>query len=71
MCEIADFSAFQKSKQLYAYFSLDPEVKQSGNFNRTNVKLSKRGSRLARKIIYIMALQSISKDRNGNASNPV
>nr|WP_205739166.1 transposase [Halocella sp. SP3-1] len=49
MCEIGDFSAFQKPKQLYAYFGLDPEVKQSGNFNGTNVKISKRGSRLARR----------------------
>jgi transposase len=71
MSEIGDFSAFKKPKQLYAYFGLDPEVKQSGNFNGTNVKMSKRGSRLARRIIYIMALQSISRDRNGNDSNPV
>jgi transposase len=71
MCEIGDFSAFQKPKQLYAYFGLDPEVKQSGNFNGTNVKISKRGSRLARRTIFTMALQSISRDRKGRATNPV
>lgn len=65
MCEIGDFSAFQKPKQLYAYFGLDPEVKQSGNFNATNVNISKRGSRLARRVIFTMALQSISRDRKG------
>lgn len=71
MCEIGDFSAFSKPKQLYAYFGLDPEVKQSGNFTGTDVKISKRGSRLARRIIYIMALQAISKKRNGKVLNPV
>lgn len=71
MCEIGDFSAFSKPKQLYAYFGLDPEVKQSGNFNGTDVKISKRGSKLARRIIYIMALQAISTRRNGEVSNPV
>lgn len=71
MCEIGDFSAFKKPKQLYAYFGLDPEVKQSGNFIGTDIKISKRGSRLSRRIIYIMALKAISRDRNGNDSNPV
>ena len=34
MGEIGDFSAFSKSKQLFAYFGLDPAVKQSGKFER-------------------------------------
>ncbi|MBN2794720.1 MAG: IS110 family transposase [Clostridia bacterium] len=71
MCEIGDFSAFKKPKQLYAYFGLDPAVKQSGNFNATNVKISKRGSRLARRIIFTIALHSISKTRNGKSLNSV
>lgn len=71
MCEIGDFSAFKKPKQLYAYFGLDPAVNQSGNFKGDDVKISKRGSKLARRIIYILALQSIGKYNNGNAKNPV
>lgn len=71
MCEIGDFSAFRKPKQLYAYFGLDPEVKQSGNFNGTDVKISKRGSALARRVIYTMALQGIARDKKGAAKNPV
>jgi len=43
MCEIGDFSVFSSPKKLYAYLGLDPAVKQSGKFNSTNVKLSKRG----------------------------
>ena len=37
MCEIGDFSAFKSPKQLFAYFGLDPAVKQSGKFNGTVV----------------------------------
>ena len=29
MCEIGDFSVFKNPKQLFAYFGMDPEVKQS------------------------------------------
>lgn len=71
MCEIGDFSAFNSPKQLFAYFGLDPAVKQSGNFKGTKVSMSKRGSRIARRVIHIMSLVSISVTRNGSANNPV
>lgn len=71
MSEIGDFSAFQSPKQLFAYFGLDPAVKQSGKFEGTNVKMSKRGSRIARRVLHTMALISISKNRNGSSKNPV
>jgi len=66
MGEIGDFSAFSKPKQLFAYFGLDPAVKQSGKFEGTKVQMSKRGSSIA-----TLALQSISISRNGKAKNPV
>ena len=71
MCEIGDFSVFKKPKQLFAYFGLDPAVRQSGKFNGTNVSMSKRGSRLARRVIHTIALINIGKTRSGNAHNPV
>jgi len=71
MGEIGDFSAFHSPKQLYAYFGLDPAVKQSGKFNGTKVSMSKRGSRIARRVIHTMALISISKNKDGSAKNPV
>lgn len=71
MCEIGEFSAFNSPKQLFAYFGLDPAVKQSGNFKGTKVSMSKRGSRIARRVIHTMALVSISVTRNGSANNPV
>jgi len=71
MAEIGDFSAFKKPKQLYAYFGLDPAVKQSGKFTGTRVGMSKRGSSIARRVIHGMALVSISKGRKGSPMNPV
>ena len=71
VCEIGDFSAFRRPKQLFAYFGLDPAVKQSGNFAGTDLKMSKRGSPYARRCIYVLALQSISLRKNGEPKNPV
>jgi transposase len=71
MCEIGDFSAFQSPKQLFAYFGLDPAVKQSGNFDGTKISMSKRGSRIARMVLHTMALISISRNKDGSAKNPV
>ena len=70
MCEIGDFSAFKRPKQLFAFFGLDPEVNQSGNFNGTDVHMSKRGSRIARRAIFAVALASIRRKRDGEAINP-
>lgn len=71
MCEIGDFSAFTKPKQLYAYFGLDPAVKESGKFKGTKVSMSKRGSKLARRVLFTIALVSVRSSKNGLANNPV
>ena len=71
MGEIGDFTAFSKPKQLFAYFGLDPAVKQSGKFEGTKVQMSKRGSAIARRVIHTLTLQSISISHNGEAKNPV
>lgn len=71
LCEIGDFSVFRSPKQLFAYFGLDPAVKQSGNFTGTKVKMSKRGSRVARRAIFTIALVGVGVTRKGKANNPV
>ena len=71
MGEIGDFSAFSKPKQLFAYFGLDPAVKQSGKFEGTKTQMSKRGSAIARRVVHMLALQSIGTSRTGDAKNPV
>lgn len=67
MGEIGDFSAFRSPKQLFAYFGLNPAVKQSGKFEGTKISMSKRVSRIARRVLHTMALVSISKNHNGSA----
>ena len=37
MCEIGDFSVFNSPNQLFTYFGLDPEIKQSGNLTLTMI----------------------------------
>jgi transposase len=64
MCEIGDFSVFEKPKQLFAYFGLDPAVNQSGNSKGRDGRMSKRGSPLARRAIHTIALVSIGKNNN-------
>ena len=71
ICEIGDFSVFKNPKQLLAYFGLDPAVKQSGNFTGTKVKMSKRGSAVARRAIHTIALVGVGLKSNGDANNPV
>ena len=71
MCEIGDFSVFKSPKQLFAYFGLDPSVKQSGNFTGTKNKMSKRGSALARRVIHTIALISIGRSKKGVPHNQV
>jgi len=71
IAEIGDFSAFTSPKQLFAFFGLDPAVKQSGKFVGTQVKMSKRGSAIARRAIYTIALVSIGVNRKGVVNNHV
>lgn len=71
VCEIGNINAFHRSKQLYSFFGLDPKVKQSGKTNRTELKISKRGSPYARRCLYMLALQSISLNKHGVPKNPV
>ena len=53
MGEIGDFSAFSKPKQLFAYFGLDPAVKQSGKFEGTKIQifLNKEHRKLGKKVM--------------------
>ena len=46
--EIGDIHRFRKPCQLLAFAGLDPSVYQSGNFNASHTRMSKRGSRVLR-----------------------
>ena len=71
VCEIGNFAAFRRPKQLYSYFGLDPVVRQSGNSAGANLRISKRGSPYARRCFYMLALQAVSLRKNGEPKNPV
>lgn len=69
--EIGDFSLFSKPSKLVAYFGVDPSVKQSGAFTGTRNKMSKRGSPLLRRMLFMVALANIGTKRDKNPTNPV
>ena len=55
--EIGDITRFQKPCYLLAYAGLDPSVYQSGNFNASRTRMSKRGSKLLRYALINAAWQ--------------
>ena len=72
MAEMGDFDLFPSPKKLYAYFGLDPAVKQSGKLNGDKVHMSKRGSSLARRVLHMAALNNLKVDKGTKAPvNPV
>ena len=52
IAEIGDVRKYHSAKALIAYAGIDAPPYQSGNFNGTNRKISKRGSRYLRKTGY-------------------
>ena len=56
--EIGDISRFEKPCQLLAYAGLDPSVYQSGNFNASRTRMSKRGSKILRYALINAAWQT-------------
>lgn len=72
IAEMGSFDLFSSPKKLYAYFGLDPAVKQSGKFNGDRIHMSKRGSSLARRILHMAALNNLKVDRGSKLPvNPV
>jgi hypothetical protein len=71
LAEIGNFSAFSKPERLVAFFGVDPSVMQSGEFTGTQNKMSKRGARLLRRVLFSIALANIRTKRNKQPCNPV
>ena len=53
--EIGDINRFNNPGQVLAFAGLDPSVKQSGTFNASSTKMSKRGSSLLRYALILAA----------------
>ena len=71
LTEIGDISRFKKPKQLVAFIGIDASVNQSGKFKSDHNKMSKRGSKIARRALYTAALVSIRHKRGGQTFNQV
>jgi transposase len=71
LAEAGDFSAFSKPGKLVAYFGVDPSVMQSGEFIGTRNKMSKRGPKLLRRVLFTVALANIRTKRDKKPCNPV
>jgi len=69
--EIGDFSAFKSPKQLVAFFGIDPSQKDSGQFKSSKNKMSKRGSKILRRVLYTTAMANVRKKCNKELFNPV
>jgi len=55
LAEIGDISNFSSHKSLIAFAGIDPTVYQSGKFQGTS-RISKRGNRHLRRIVYLMTI---------------
>ncbi|HHU61314.1 MAG TPA: IS110 family transposase [Natronincola sp.] len=71
VAEIGDFSLFKSPKALVAFFGIDPSVNQSGKFTGDRNKISKRGTRFGRRVLFTVAMASVRTNRNGQPINAV
>jgi transposase len=69
--EIGDVSRFSSPKQLVAFLGLDPSVKQSGKFTGSRNKMSKRGSAVARRFLFIAAMCAAKKPLSDDSKSRV
>lgn len=60
--EIGDIERFENSSKLVAYAGLDASVKQSGEFNSSQNRISKRGSPYLRRALWMAAFMSLQCD---------
>lgn len=61
LAEVGDYKAFPSYKQLIAFAGIDPAIHQSGKFEGRS-KISKRGNRHLRHIVYIMTSCVVRQD---------
>jgi transposase len=58
LAELGDLSNYQSYKKIIAFAGADPSIHQSGKF-QGNSKISKRGNRHLRRVIYLMTFCAI------------
>ena len=64
LSEIGEIERFNHPKKLVAFAGVDPSVFQSGKFNATINRITKRGSTRLRHVLYMAVLCGIRSSRN-------
>ena len=62
--EIGDINRFIHASKLVAYAGIDPTVKQSGEFNATKNRMSKRGTPYLRRALWTASIVAAFNDPN-------
>ena len=62
--EIGDINRFSHASKLVAYAGIDPTVKQSGEFNATKNRMSKRGTPYLRRALWTASVVAAFNDPN-------
>ena len=62
--EIGDINSFSHASKLVAYAGIDPTVKQSGEFNATKNRMSKRGTPYLRRALWTASIVAAFNDPN-------
>ena len=69
LTEMGNINNFSNANQLVAFFGVDPGVNEPGKFKGDKNKMSKRGTAIGRRALYVLALSSIKKTKNCKPTN--
>jgi transposase len=61
LAELGDLSNYKSYKKVIAFAGVDPSIHDSGNFHGSS-KLSKRGNRHLRRVIYLMTFCAVRSE---------
>lgn len=64
LAEVPQLSAFERARDVAAFAGLTPSLAESGTSVRRRGRMSKEGSALLRKMLYMAALQAVKRTNN-------
>ena len=64
LAEIGDVNRFNCASQLVAYVGIDPQIYQSGQISGLHLKISKKGNKKLRCLLYLAVTCMIKTSRN-------
>jgi len=67
IAEIGDITRFENTKQLTAYAGIDPIIYQSGQMSGEHLKMSKKGNKRLRRLLYL-AITCMLRNKSDNNS---